>query len=251
MEILDLIKKVKQKKEFSELPDSSVEMVLNMKGIRGEDDETKIKKTRAFLRKVFTAFFTNKILKQKITDEEILKVHYSTRHRDHEKIYSRILKNENSIVDLGAGVNGFSYGFMGGRNYVCIEAVGQAVNLMNDFFVKKKFNGKAVQGDLFDLGEVINLVGKCKKPSVIFMFNIIDALESRERHFTKKFLMSVSEVCDKIVLSFFITSLAFVDRKRKTFRAKRFWILNFINDNFEVLDDFDSDGERFIVFKGK
>ena len=58
--------------------------------------------------------------------------------------YKRILDDEESVVDLGAGANGFSYKFFPKRksgeiNYVAVEAVGQLVYLMENYFKQKNF----------------------------------------------------------------------------------------------------------------
>jgi len=37
--------------------------------------------------------------------------------------------------------------------------------------------------------------------------------------------------------------------KRKRFLVNRNWILDFIKENFEILDDFEIGGERYLCFK--
>jgi len=36
--------------------------------------------------------------------------------------------------------------------------------------------------------------------------------------------------------------------KRKKFKVKRNWIINFIKDNFQIFDSFEIEGEKYIVF---
>ena len=72
-----IINEIKKKKEFSEIPDSVVKKILNIKGIRGLEEERKVKKARAMLRRIFTSVLTQKILKGKVRDEKILKKHYA------------------------------------------------------------------------------------------------------------------------------------------------------------------------------
>jgi hypothetical protein len=79
------------------------------------------------------------------------------------------------------------------------------------------------------------------------MFNIVDALEFFERNFSFDFIKQISENSEKIVLSFPTQSLS----GKSAFKVKRYWITNFIEENFKILDDFESNGERFIVFKKK
>ncbi len=248
----EIILKVKEKKEFSQLPDGLVEKAL----VAGKGD---VKQARAILRKYFGVFLTNRVLKPKSLDEGILKSHISTRNRDYLEIYKRIFDSEKikTIVDLGCGVNGFSYKFIvdvfgGGVNYIGVESVGQLVNLMNNYFRDRGFQRAYVfHKDLFDLDFVIDILKKLKgeeeKPRIVFLFNVIDALEFFERNFSKKLISEVSEECEKIVLSFPVQSLS----GKTKFKSKRYWILSFLEERFKILDDFELSGERFIVFTGK
>jgi len=239
----EIIQKIKEKKEFSQIPDSVVLRVLSKD--KNLDEKSRIKNVRAILRKFFTAFLTNKILKGKLSDEEVLKKHISTKNRDYKELYKRILKEEASVIDLGAGVNGFSYKYLGKREYVGVEGVGQLVKLMQEYFNENKFNAQAVHADLFDTEKVLKIIKETKKPRIVFMFNIIDALEFLERDFSKEFILKISEECERVVLSFPTQSLSGKTR----FKARRYWILNFIEEKFEILDEFETGGERFVVFK--
>ena len=239
----EVINEIIKKKEFSKLPRGIIERVLELKEVRNLDEKEKIKKAREILRKAFTAFLTNKILKGKIKDELILKSHYSTKNRDYKEIYYKILGKEKSIIDLGAGINGFGYNFLDGRRYVAIEAVGQLVELMNEFFSDK--NAVAIHEDLFNLEKIKKIIENEEKPRVVFLFNIIDGLELIERNFSKKLIQEVAKLAEKVVLSFPVASLS----RRTRFKARRYWLLGFLENNFEILQDFELDGERFIVFR--
>lgn len=238
----ELIVKVKEKKELSEIPDSLVGRAL----IICEED---IKSTRAFLRRYFGVFLTNKVVKGKLDDEAILKHHLSSRERNYLELYKRILKgNEKSVIDLGCGVNGFSYGFLNKLvsdvGYVGVEASGQLVSLMNDYFSKNKFNAFAFQRDLFDLDFSISLLKKQEKPRCVFLFQVLDALECFERDFSKKLLVAINENSERIVVSVPLKSLS--GGMKKTSGR---WVLDFVKDNFNLIDDFELNGERFIVFE--
>ena len=116
---------------------------------------------------------------------------------------------------------------------------------MNNYFQKNKFNANAIHRDLFDIHSVVNLVSKTSGKKIVFMFNIIDALEFFEKDYTKKLISEVSKNCEKIVLSWPTQSLS----GRTKFLASRNWILEFIHEKFNVLDDFEMNGERFIIFR--
>ena len=68
-----------------------------------------------------------------------------------------------------------------------------------------------------------------------------------ETDYSKKLLLGIAPLCDKIVVSFAKGSMI---RKTK-FKAKRNWILSFINENFKLMDDFEVGGERYVVFKNR
>src|SRR3989344_9361209 len=141
----ELIKKITQKKEFSQLPKRDVEIAFSHFEKRQTSDEEKIRLIRELLHKVFGAFTSQKLLSPKNKNEEwILRKHLSTKERlpYYEEVYEKILKGfenkEISIIDLGAGVNGFSYKYFQDLkfkvNYIGVEAVGQLVELMNNYF---------------------------------------------------------------------------------------------------------------------
>ena len=77
------------------------------------------------------------------------------------------------------------------------------------------------------------------------MFKTLDSLEMLQRDYSKKLLLEIVPLVDRIVVSFATKSFV----KRTRFKAKRKWIIDFIEDNFEVLDDFELGGERYVVFR--
>jgi len=250
-----IFKKIIQKKEFSQLPEKDVETAFGSFEKRNIGDEEKIKKTRELLHKVFSAFTSRKLLSLKNKSPEwILRKHISTKERlpYYKEIYKRILKDLNkkiSVIDLGAGINGFSYKYFKdigfSVNYVAVEAVGQLVNLMNHYFEKEKINGKAFHFSLFEKEKVKRLIKGQNKPRIVFLFKTIDSLEMLERNYSKKFILEIAPFIDRIIVSFATKSIG----KRKKFKVKRNWILEFIKKNFKILDDFDFGGERYIVFR--
>lgn len=238
----ELIEEIKKKREFSKLPDSIVERAAEMAG--GE-----VKESRKLLRKYFGVFLTNKVLKGKGSAEDILKAHMSSKKRDYKEFYREIFsedKNVGSVIDLGAGMNGFSYVYLkevvGDVDYVGVEAAGQLVEHMNKYFFENKFSARAVVGDLFEVDKIKSLLKVQKRPRVVFLFQVVDALENLERNFSKKFISEISEECEKIVLTLPTESLG----GRKKFAVQRKWIMDFLEENFVVEKDFSRDGERII-----
>lgn len=247
----DLLFEVKKKSEFKEIPDSIVERVLNLKEIKRLDDDDKVKQTRAILRKYYTVFMTNKLLKDKLSSDEVLKKHLSSKDRDYEKLYSKLLNGDEKVIfDLGAGLNGFSFPFIkkySSAKYVALEAKKVFVNKMNKFFEQNKFDAIAIQEDLFNLDPIREIISKEKGKKIVFLFKVIDALEFLKRDASKKLILAVFEKVDKIVVSYSLESIS----GKVNFQKSRGWLLWFLKENFEILDDFEMNKERYIVFSKK
>lgn len=251
----EIIQKIIEKKEFSKLPKKDVELAFSHFEKKFVSDKEKIRLTRDLLHRVFGAFGSRKLLNIKNKEFEwILSKHLSTRERllFYKEIYKRILKGVNkktSVVDLGSGVNGFSYfyfkkiGF--DVNYTAIEAIGQFVDLMNFYFIKKKIKAKAIHLSLFELANLKKIILKEQKPRIILLLKTLDSLEMLQKNYSKKLISELSELSNRIVVSFATESMI----KRKRFRSQRKWFENFIKENFRIIDDFEISGERFIVFE--
>jgi len=246
----EIFEQIVKKRDFSKLPKKDVEKAFEHFEKRQVGDEEKIRLTRDLLRKVFSAFTSKKLLSLKDKDPEwILNRHISTKERlpYYEELYERLLKGfgKANIFDLGAGINGFSYNyFPQGTYYIGVEAMGQLVELMNYYFKTRGLEAMAVHKSLFDLEKIKLYLKQVKEKKVIFLFKTIDSLEMLERDYSKKFLKEIVPLADRVVVSFATRSLI---RKTK-FRAKRNWIIDFIKDNFEVLDEFELGTEKYIVF---
>lgn len=248
----ELIKKITSKKEFSRLPSKDVELVFNKFNNEKYSDIEKIKLTRDLLRKVFSGFTSLKLLNLKDKDSDwVLKKHLSTRERFpyYSRLYEKLLGGFNgTLVDLGCGVNGFSYGYFDKKiNYVGVESVGQLVDLTNKYFNDNKLNGKAIHESLFELEKIKNLIKKQKGKKIILLFKTLDSLEMVERDYSKRSLKEISHLVDKVVVSFATRSMI----SRKKFNVSRKWILDFILEEFNLIDDFELGNERYVVFKGR
>jgi hypothetical protein len=252
-----LIEKVMEKKEFSELPRKDVERVFGMfRDDENLSDIEKIKKTREMLKKIFTSFMGRKIMNPKNKDARwFLLRHISTRERFdfyqevYEKIFCNVGKKEISIIDLGCGINCLSYEFFPKNkkiNYVGIEGVNQLVDVVNNYFQLNKIkNAKAINESLFELDEIKKILKKEKSPKICFLFKVLDSLEMVEKDYSKKLLKEISKECDFAVVSFATKSFF----KKVPFKVKRNWIKGFIEDNFDILDEFEIGSERYIIFK--
>jgi len=250
----NILEEIKSKREFSQLPDIDVELAYKQFEKRQASDEEKIKLTKELLRKIFSAFVSKKLLSLKEKEPEwILRKHISTNERlpYYEKLYKRIFGDckKASVVDLGAGINGFSYEFFRkikvNVNYTAIESVGQLTKLMNFYFEKNKLRAKAINLSLFELEKVRKIINEQEKPRFIFLFKTIDALESLERDYSKKLILETAPLVDKYIVSFPTSSLG----GKEKFKANRKWIVDFIQENFKILDNFEMGNEKYIVLE--
>jgi len=246
----EIFEKIVKKKEFSKLSKQDIKRVFEKFEKRQVSDEEKIRLTRDLLRKVFSAFLSKKLLNLKNKNVEwFLKKHISTKERleFYPEIYKKILRNfYGTVIDLGCGINGLSYNYFHKKiNYIGVEAVGQLVSLTNNYFKKEKISGKVYHKSLFELEDILKIIKKSKKPRIAFLFKTLDSLEMIKRNYSKKLLLKISPFVDKIAISFATRSLI----KKTRFKVNRKWILNFIKENFEILDEFETYYEKFIVFK--
>lgn len=257
-----LIDLIKQKREFRDLDDSFVEKMLDsrLKGRKVEDlkprDAEKMEKeTRAYLREVYGAFLTPKFFQREkflhelksLNDTEghirILGLHLSTRERlpYYEEIYQKIFEvtgEPSSILDLGCGLNPFSFPFMNLKDarYYAVELVKTDAEFIQRYFDKFKINGKAIN---MDLTQAENL----PSADVCFMFKVIDTFEAIQWDVTAELLAKIKT--KYIIASFATKSLG----GRKTINPeKRKWFEKLIaSRNYSI---FEVENEVFYVIKG-
>ena len=259
MDKKEIIKKIIQKKEFSELPKKDIAKVFMKFDKSKFSDEEKIKFSRAALKKVFTSFMGRRIMNVKNKDFRwVLTHHISTKERIafypelYQKIFNYFGKEKINVLDLGCGVNGFSYNYFNDLgfkvNYFGVEAVGQLVKLTNYYFKTKNiFSSKIFHESLFNLDKIKKIINQVNSPRVIFLFKVLDSLEVLEKDYSKKLLKEIVPLVDFVVVSFATKSFY----KKISFKVKRNWILDFIEENFKTLDNFELGSERYFVLSGK
>ncbi len=250
-----IFQKIIQKKEFSEIPREDIERAFSLFEKREVSEEEKIRLTRDLLRKVFSGFAGKKMLGWKDKPAEVvLKKHLSTRERFdfYTDVYSRVLKGlpkELTIIDLGCGANGFSYDFFSktGKKakYIGIEAVGQLVGLTNEYFKKNKFDAVCYHLSIFEIEKIVKIVKKSSSPRVLFLLKVVDALETLERNYTKTLLKKLVPLFERVAISFPVESWV----RRKKFFVRRTWLIDFIKERWQFIDDFIIGGERYLLLK--
>lgn len=254
----ELIKKITSKKEFSQLPEEDVLLVFRQFDKGNLTDEEKVKLARDLLRKVYTAFLSQKLLNFKDKNTEwFLNKHLSTRERIpyYGQIYKKILEGlpeKVNIYDLGCGTNGFSYPYFKRAgfeaNYKGVEAVGQIVETQEKFFEKEKQKKASfLHESLFDIERIKRIIKEDKGVKVAFLFKVIDSLEMIKHDYSKRFLDEITPLVDRVAVSFATRSMM----KRKKFFADRTWIKKFINSNFNLINSFELGNEEYLIFSKK
>lgn len=255
----NLILKIKQKKEFKNLPDDIVQKVLEEFDSLLDESE-KVKKTREKLRKYFGVFLTNKVVKPKDVSnyDSILKSHISSSKRNYDLLYEKlsfiIPDKIEFIFDLGCGANGFSYPYLmkyfGGIDYIGFDASLELVKNTNLFFEKNKFNkSRCVYQSLFELSKLDEFIFKRDK-KCFFCFQVLDALDKIKKSYAKEFLIYLKNKMNKndvLVISSPLESLS----GKKNFRYKRRNLSLFLEDNFVLIEEFEMFKENFLVLRPK
>jgi hypothetical protein len=118
---------------------------------------------------------------------------------------------------------------------------------MNFYFEKNSLDAKAVHESLFNIKNIVKLIEECEKPRIVFLFKVIDSLEMIEGDYSKKLLKEITPFCNKVIISFATRSMI----RQNKFKVNRKWIVNFIDENFKLLEDFEIGNERYIVFEAK
>jgi hypothetical protein len=255
----ELIDWIMKKPQYAELPRKDVEMIFRQFKRENYSDEELKKLVREKLRMLYSSFSGKKLFlwKGKSVDD-VLKKHLSTRERyeHYEEIYARILKGlpkKISVVDLGAGVNGFSYNYFRkvgfNADYLAVEAIGQLSGLVQEYFEREKIHGRSIHGSLFDLKLLKELILKTKKPRIVFLFKVIDALEGVERNYSHKLISFLFDECsiERIIVSFATRSMF----ARRKFYINRRWLTDFLQERYRITDDFEIGGERYLVVERK
>jgi len=255
----EIIEKIREKKEFSQIPIEDIKKVyleIDKKDYMATDT---IKETRDLLRKMYTAFIGSKILTKKDKDADwMMSRHISTKERMKyfPFVYSKSLEGLNkkeiiNVVDFGCGINGFSYHEFKkiefNVNYIGTEPVGQLVDSQNKYFKKNNMNAICKKISLFDIKSNIDLIEKLKGINVAFFFKVLDSLEMLEKNYSKKVLREIIPRVNRVVISWATKSLV----SKRVFAANRKWLIDFLKKEFMIINEFETEFERYIIIQKK
>lgn len=240
---MTLTDSIKQKKEFSGLPDAFVnehidayfksrpqaKKQLEAQGYNEKSQAYKqaVKEVRAQLREIYGVFqqagtekrrrLLENYLAAKGRGEQLkqldklLQSHQSTKERkDHYKeIYENIFpKQPEHILDLGCGFNPLAYQWLpGSSTYSCCDLSPSDMDLINKFFSAKGIDGEAFALDLLD-AEARKRLQNIPADTAL-MLKLIDTLETQERNVTKTIIteLQAHQTIKHIIASFPLQSI--------------------------------------------
>mgnify|MGYP001602700304 CR=1 FL=1 len=221
----ELLKKIKEKKELSQISDSFILDILgkylskiNAEKLKPSEKKIIVKEVRAELRRsagMFQkGFKSRESLLEKGDFANLLKTHSSTAERIdfYSELKKLILKlNPKSILDLGCGLNPIALA----SPYVVYYAVDireDELNMINTFFEKNSIKGRVFSQDLR------KPIDNLPEADLCLIFKIFDILESKGHKQAEYIIKSVK--CKNILISFSTRTLS-----GKPMRlARRLWL---------------------------
>ncbi len=230
----ELIGEIKKKKEFQSLSETFIEEFLKKYKVTEKNKKEIVKQVRAKLREVYGAFwFASETKSTKIlaslkslddieTHIKILKMHRSTRERipHYAEMYAWIFKDKQvkTLLDLGCGLNPFSYPFLPQKPYyIAVELAQKDADFISMYFKKFSIPGES---NVIDLARERTF----PKADLCFMFKIFDTLETIKPNITKELLDALD--VSWLVVSFSTKTLG---GKRAISKKRLVWFEKLIN----------------------
>jgi len=232
---MNLIKKIKKKKELQDLPDSFVKEVLQNYLTKSKikppfsDKQEKVimKEIRAQLRKYSGMFQKNISQKKRIEFlekediESLLKTHSSTKERIESNSYPLIIReikklNPQSILDLGCGINPIAISKKLNPKilkYFASDIKENDLEIVKKFFAKNKIKGKVYTSNLTKEKEF-------PKTDLCILFKVLDIIETKGHKIAENILKKIPSKV--ILISFSTKTLSSKPMKNK----RRFWLEN-------------------------
>lgn len=204
-----------------------------------------LKEVRKNLGSIYGQFLTQKykkkytFIKNKKDLNNLFLLHKSTRERaqDYQYIYKEIFSwyiPKKAIADLGCGFNPLSYLLIEKQlerkiPYFASDLMQEDMEFLNYYFKENNSNGKAINCDLTNEKSFNKIKKEIENCDLIFLFKIIDSLETKKRNSSKTLLNFLQN--KKIVVSLSKKSLV----SNKQFYNKRNWFFSFLEKNSFVI----------------
>ncbi len=263
----NFISDIKRKRELSKVPDemirSEIDKILDRnkdvkklfqeRGYqqlkRSREFEQTFKQIRANLRKAYGMFQRGLIDREELLNnikdikdienhKKILETHQSTAERiDHyDEVYRNIFKitgYPEKILDLGCGLNPFSYPWMGYQpDYYASDISPEDCRFIEDYFEKMDINGEAIPANLNNIDKE-DVLAVFPHVDVCFLFKVLDAVVTKPE-ISEKLLSDID--ADWIVVSFSTVTLSGkkMDKKRRLWLEKVCEKLDYPFQAFEI-----------------
>jgi 16S rRNA (guanine(1405)-N(7))-methyltransferase len=160
---------------------------------------------------------------------QLLLTHQSTAERAsyYPTLYKEIFSTTGlpmSILDLGCGLNPLSYRWLGCEPEYHAQDVGEEVTLVQTFFEHENIEGSVTRNDLVACVHEERVGELCQPVDIVFLFKLIDTLETQERGLTKKLLPQLNT--KHIIASFPTVSIS---GKRMRTGGVENWFTRFID----------------------
>ena len=222
-----------------------------------------IKQVRARLRKAYGLFRDDPAKRQKLMEkllaapaaaqkkviDEILSTHASTKERlpIYNNLYAKIFAltgKPGVILDLGCGINPFSYPYMKLRKctYLAYDINEEEINILNKYFslLRRKipyFDGQAAAADVLQMQKI-------PPADVCFLFKMTDVLDKNKGH------KATEEMLKRIPAEYVVVSFATKTMSGKKMTAPRRnwmeWLCKRLGYEFTILE---FENELFYVVK--
>lgn len=244
---MEIIKKIKKKKELSGIPDKIVKEILDEKlrklGIKGrlngKNEKIIVKEVRESLRNYVGRFKDNKkagIFIEKGEVEKALLSHSSTRER--QKFYPELKKiikklSPRKILDLGCGLNPIA--IAQGYEYYASDIDETNLKIIKQFFKKEGIKGKTFLAD-------IRKKRNFPKSDLCLILKVLDILKLPHRD-VESLISSIPS--KNLIVSFSTTTLSGKPMRDK----RRFWFERILEKKKLKFKTIDSNNEIFYIIQ--
>ena len=258
--ILELITSIKRKKELRDISNAFVQKELE--GVLRKEPKlskelslhwnprssayaTIVKKVREKLRRVYGLF-------RVVEKGKTLQTHPSTQEREsfYQELYRKLFAitgKPKVILDLGCGVNPFSFPFMKLREveYYAYDLSQEEIGIINSYFKKQHEKNPAVAGkaSLLDITD-LQMISKLPKAKVALLFKVTDVLDRNKGH------MVTEEVLKAIPAKYMVVSFSTRTMSGKPMTAPRRrwmeWLCQRLGWKYNILE---FENELFYVIR--
>jgi len=187
--------------------------------------------------------------------DKLLACHQSTKERKehYNAIYEKIgrrCEEIDWILDLGCGLNPLAYRWIGKDvQYTACDISEGEMDIIEEFFREKAIEGEAFTLDLLEKGKRQEKFKEIHADTV-FLFKLIDTLESQKRDVSKEIIEELfeKESVKQIIVSFPLVSIS---GKKMREGGRENWFSLYLDHKGYPYEVFTEGGEEFWVIRKK